>query len=96
MTVLKPTPVAPGRGISGVAPGTGILGLPFREVWSIDFEFNDDVFHNQWQDYRTRAKRDLTLVSDWHDYAKPDRHKVLVKVFDIFGNDTTHLIEVRV
>jgi hypothetical protein len=36
------------------------------------------------------------LTCDWHDYKKNGRYKVLVKVFDIFGNDTTHLLEVKV
>lgn len=67
----------------------------YIDYWAVDFDYNDDVFHNQWQDYRTRSKRDLALVSDWHDYAKAGEHKILVKVFDIFGNDTTHLIEVK-
>jgi adenine-specific DNA-methyltransferase len=68
----------------------------FIDYWAVDFEFNDDTFHNQWQDYRTRSNRDLGLTSDWHDYKKTGRYKVLVKVFDIFGNDTTQLLEVRV
>lgn len=68
----------------------------FIDYWAVDYEFNDDTFHNQWQDYRTRAKRDLGLTSDWHDYKKAGRYKLLVKVFDIFGNDTTHLLEARV
>ena len=68
----------------------------YIDYWAVDFEFNDDTFHNQWQDYRTRAKRDLGLTSDWHDYKKTGHYKVLVKVFDIFGNDTTQLLEVKV
>jgi hypothetical protein len=68
----------------------------YIDYWAVDFEFNDDTFHNQWQDYRTRANRDLGLTSDWHDYKKTGRYKVLVKVFDIFGNDTTQLLEVKV
>ncbi len=68
----------------------------FIDYWSVDFEFNEDVFHNQWQDYRTRKKRDLELTTDWHEYAKGGAYKVLVKVFDIFGNDTTQLLEVKV
>jgi hypothetical protein len=68
----------------------------FIDYWAVDFGFDDDVFHNQWQDYRTRSKRELELVTDWHDYGKTGRYKVLVKVFDIFGNDTTHLLEVKV
>jgi adenine-specific DNA-methyltransferase len=68
----------------------------YIDCWAVDFEFNDDTFHNQWQDYRTRAKRELSTTSDWHDYKRTGRYKVLVKVFDIFGNDTTQLLEVRV
>jgi adenine-specific DNA-methyltransferase len=68
----------------------------FIDYWAVDFEFNDHTFHNQWQDYRTRASRDLGLTSDWHEYKKTGRYRVLVKVFDIFGNDTTKLLEVRV
>jgi hypothetical protein len=68
----------------------------FIDYWSVDFEFNEDVFHNQWQDYRTRSKRNLELTTDWHEYPKGGEYQVLVKVFDIFGNDTTHLLQVRV
>lgn len=67
----------------------------YIDYWAVDFEYEEDVFHNQWQDYRTRSKRDLALVSDWHDYDKTGERKILVKVFDIFGNDTTRLLEVR-
>jgi DNA modification methylase len=68
----------------------------FIDYWSVDFEFNEDVFHNQWQDYRTRTKRELELTTDWHEYTQGGSHKVLIKVFDIFGNDTTQILEVRV
>ena len=68
----------------------------FIDYWAVDFDFKDDTFHNQWQDYRTRAKRDLELTTDWHDYEMRGQYKVLVKVFDIFGNDTTHLLEVHI
>ena len=68
----------------------------YIDYWAVDFEYKDDVFHNQWQDYRTRAKRDLALVSDWHEYDKLGERQILVKVFDIFGNDTTHILETRI
>ena len=67
----------------------------YIDYWAIDYEFKDDVFHNQWQDYRTRIKRDLELKSDWHDYETPGERRILVKVFDIFGNDTTHMLELK-
>ena len=46
--------------------------------------------------YRTRRDRSLALVSDPHTYPKAGRYRALVKVIDIFGNDTSRLIDVRV
>ena len=49
-----------------------------------------------WVTYRTRRGRSLALVSDPHTYPKAGRYRALVKVIDIFGNDTSQLIDVRV
>ena len=66
------------------------------DYWSVDFDFTDDVFHNQWQAYRTRDDPVLATESDWHTYDAPGNHSVVVKIIDIFGNDTTKLAEVRI
>ena len=66
------------------------------DYWSVDFDFSDDVFHNQWQAYRTREGPALALQSDWHEYPKPGSYAIVVKIIDIFGNDTTKLAEVRI
>jgi len=66
------------------------------DYWSVDFDFSDEVFHNQWQAYRTRAEPVLATQSDWHEYAGPGRYAIVVKIIDIFGNDTTKLAEVRI
>lgn len=66
------------------------------DYWAVDFDFSDDVFHNQWQAYRTRDEPKLATQSDWHEYADAGRHAIVVKIIDIFGNDTTKLAEVRV
>lgn len=42
-----------------------------------------------WVSYRTRKDRTLVLVSDAHACEKPGRHRVLIKVIDIFGNDSS-------
>jgi adenine-specific DNA-methyltransferase len=44
---------------------------------------------NQWQAYRTRK---LDLESAEHGYPKPGHDQVMVKVVDIFGNDTSRLL----
>jgi adenine-specific DNA-methyltransferase len=66
------------------------------DYWSVDFDFTDDVFHNEWQSYRTRENPVLATQSDWHEYPEAGSHAIVVKIIDIFGNDTTKLAEVRI
>jgi DNA modification methylase len=61
------------------------------EKWTGDF-----VFENEWQSFRTKKDRSLELKSIEHEYEKGKRHKIAVKVVDIFGNDTMKIIEVGV
>jgi len=67
----------------------------YIDYWSVDWDWNEDTFHNMWQSYRTRKERKLELTSDVHKYKNSGNHKIMVKVIDIFGNDTTHVIEVK-
>lgn len=67
----------------------------YIDYWSVDWDYKDDTFHNQWQSYRTKKDRSLELITDPHNYAKKGDYKVMVKVIDIFGNDTTHIIELK-
>ena len=66
------------------------------DYWSVDYDFSDDIFHNQWQSYRTRETPALATESDWHEYPEPGTYAIVVKIIDIFGNDTTKLAEVRI
>ncbi len=66
------------------------------DYWSVDFDFSDEIFHNQWQSYRTREQPTLATQTDWHEYPGPGRYAIVVKIIDIFGNDTTKLAEVRI
>ena len=54
------------------------------------------IFENEWQAFRTRKDRRLELTSAPHDYPRPGRYRIAVKVIDIFGNDTTKVIGVEV
>lgn len=71
----------------------------YVDYWAVDFTFgaegDTDTFRNQWQSYRTRAHRALELTAE-HGYDEPGEHTVLVKVVDIFGNDTTTAVRVTV
>lgn len=68
----------------------------YIDYWAVDWDFKDDTFHNQWQSYRTRRDRALQLKSDGHKYKKKNKYTIMIKVIDIFGNDTTHIEEVTV
>ena len=65
----------------------------YIDYWAVDWDFRHDTFMNQWQTYRTRTQRKLDLVSDPHTYKEPGRYSILIKVVDIFGNDTNRLLE---
>jgi adenine-specific DNA-methyltransferase len=66
------------------------------DYWSVDFDYRDDTFHNQWQAYRTREDPVLATKSDPHEYPESGRHGLVIKIIDIFGNDTTKLAEVHI
>lgn len=66
------------------------------DYWSVDFDYTDDTFHNQWQAYRTQKQPELARETDPHTYEDAGRHTIVVKIVDIFGNDTTKVAEVKV
>jgi len=68
----------------------------YIDYWAIDWDFQNDTFMNGWVTYRTRKDRTLALKSDAHSYEKPGKYTVMVKVVDIFGNDTSQAFEVEV
>ena len=67
----------------------------YIDYWAVDWDWNEDTFHNMWQSYRTRKERKLDLKSDGHAYETRGKHLIMVKVIDIFGNDTTKVLEVK-
>ena len=61
-----------------------------KEVWTGDY-----IFDNEWQSFRTKKNRNLDLVTS-PKVATKGKHKIAVKIVDIFGNDTTKIIEVTI
>jgi hypothetical protein len=62
-----------------------------RDLWTGGY-----IFENEWQSFRTRKDRTLELTSAAHEYPRKGRYKIAVKVIDIFGNDTTKVVEVTI
>ena len=68
----------------------------YIDYWAVDWDFRNDTFMQGWVAYRTRKDRTLPLISDSHTYEKRGKYRALVKVIDIFGNDTSQAIDVEV
>jgi hypothetical protein len=68
----------------------------YIDYWAVDWSFQNDTFMNGWVAYRTRKERKLALESDPHVYEKPGNYTLMVKVIDIFGNDTSQAFEMEV
>jgi adenine-specific DNA-methyltransferase len=68
----------------------------YVDYWAMDWDFRNDTFMQGWVTYRTREDRKLRLVSDQHVYETPGKHRIVVKVIDIFGNDTSQAFDVEV
>lgn len=70
----------------------------FIDFWAVDFDYSPDKpFEHHWQDFRTRKDRALKTRSNcgWQ-YTTPGKHRIAVKVIDVFGVDTTVVFEVEV
>jgi adenine-specific DNA-methyltransferase len=70
----------------------------FIDFWAVDFDWREGTpFEHHWQDFRTRKDRSLKTRTDlgWQ-YQTPGVHRICVKVIDVFGVDTTTVIEVEV
>ena len=68
----------------------------YIDYWAVDWDFRNDTFMQGWVAYRTRKDRSLPLTSDPHTYEKRGKYRILVKVIDIFGNDTSQVFEEEV
>ncbi len=68
----------------------------YIDYWAVDWDFQGDTFMQGWVAYRTRRERSLPLTSDAHTYAKAGNYLALVKVIDIFGNDTSKMLTIKV
>ena len=68
----------------------------YIDYWAVDWDFQNDTFMQGWVTYRTRKDRSLALASGPHTYPKAGKYRALVKVIDIFGNDTSQLFDVPV
>jgi len=65
------------------------------DYWAVDYDYDGQHFVSRWQTYRTRKDRSLELEFVLPETAEVSRTSEVwvVKVVDIFGNDTNRLVE---
>ncbi len=65
------------------------------DYWAVDWDYKNDTFHNQWQRYRT--KKDLKVEYEAkYNYENNGEYTIMVKVVDVFGNDTNKVLKVKI
>ena len=61
------------------------------ETWTGNY-----LFENEWQSFRTKKNPTLEFTSIAYEYKQSGTYKVMVKVVDILGIDTSKILDVRI
>lgn len=62
-----------------------------EEKWTGNY-----LFENEWQSFRTKKNPTFEFTSTIYEYKASGKYKIMVKVVDILGIDTSKIIEVNV
>jgi adenine-specific DNA-methyltransferase len=65
------------------------------DYWAIDWDYKGDTFHNQWQSFRTKKSKKVDYEAS-HTYDEPGEHQIMIKVVDVFGNDTNKILKAAI
>ena len=65
------------------------------DYWAIDWDYKGDTFHNQWQSFRTKKNPRVDYEAR-HKYQEPGEYQIMVKVIDVFGNDTNKVEKIKI
>ncbi len=75
----------------------------YVDYWSVDWDYESlksenksSVFENNWQSFRTKKTPKLELETPRHQYDGAGQYSICVKAIDIFGNDTSKVVEVKI
>ncbi len=63
----------------------------YIDYWTIDFEYQDDIFHDIWYSFRTTRDKSLELQASY-TYESSGRRRIAVKVIDVLGNECNQVI----
>jgi adenine-specific DNA-methyltransferase len=73
-----------------------IIKIKNEEGENVEQWTGNYLFENEWQSFRTKKNPTLEFTSITYEYKKAGKYKVMVKVVDILGIDTSKIIEVHI
>ena len=65
------------------------------DYWAIDWDYKEDTFHNQWQSFRVKKNPRVDYQAR-HKYEDVGNYEIMIKVVDVFGNDTNKVIGMKI
>lgn len=65
------------------------------DYWAIDWNYKGDTFHNQWQSFRVKKNPKVDYKAK-HRYDDAEEYQIMVKVVDVFGDDTNKILKVGI
>ncbi len=63
----------------------------YDEIWTGNY-----IFENEWQSFRTKKIPKFEMTTAPHTYQKSGKYKIVAKIVDILGVDTTQVLEIKV
>lgn len=73
--------------------------LALIEYWSVDPDYDGEVFRSRWQDYRENIENDAdpfrVVREAFIEVPKKDKRKVCVKAVDVFGFESAVVEEIK-
>jgi adenine-specific DNA-methyltransferase len=72
------------------------------DYWAVDWDYKEDAFYNTWQSFRTKKNPKVEYIANSRDakpepyYKEPGNYKIAVKIIDVFGNELTKVLEIKI
>ena len=69
---------------------------PLIDYWSVDWSYDGVVFKHDFISLKRKRGEDNVKVSATHTYPEPGTYRVVVKVMDVFGGETSRELKLTV
>lgn len=66
------------------------------DYWAVDWDYDGYTFRSQWQDFRGLGRKTKVVTTKISNKLEKGKRKIAVRLVDIFGNDATTVMEVKI